>query len=393
MDRKEIEQLIIQGETSRLEFKSSDNHKDEINQAVCSFANDLPNSGVPGYVLIGVNNKGKPTGFRISDQLLNKLSSMRSDGNILPAPIIGVEKNPIFGTDIAVIEVFPSDSPPVRYKGVVHVSVGPTRRIATAEEERRLTERRRAGNLSFDLQPVPTATVGDLDIEIFNTNYLTFAIAPEVLDENKRTLTEQLVSLRFLKFDNATPTNAGLLVIGKDPRAWLPGAYIQFVSYEGTDLTGPIKDNKEISGNLIAQLARIRDVIPNLIKVAQTSPDEIVHIDHPDYPVAALSELIYNAVLHRNYEGTGTPIRIYQYNDRIEITSPGGLYGIVNADNYDRTTDYRNPVLAEAMKVLGYVQRFGVGIQKAKKTLKENGNPPPEFTFEPTHVSVTIRSV
>ena len=96
--------------------------------------------------------------------------------------------------------------------------------------------------------------------------------------------------------------------------------------------------------------------------------------------------------MHRNYESTTAPVRIYWYSDRIEIHNPGGPFGQVTKANFGQPgiTDYRNPYLAEAMKVLGYVQRFGVGIQIARRELEKNGNPPPEFKIEDTNIMVNI---
>jgi ATP-dependent DNA helicase RecG len=74
------------------------------------------------------------------------------------------------------------------------------------------------------------------------------------------------------------------------------------------------------------------------------------------YPIAALQQLTHNAILHRTYEGTNTPALVYWFDDRIEITSPGGPYGEVTVDNFGDpgVTDYWNPNLAEAMRALGY---------------------------------------
>ena len=96
--------------------------------------------------------------------------------------------------------------------------------------------------------------------------------------------------------------------------------------------------------------------------------------------------------MHRTYENTNAPIRLTWFSDRIEIVNPGGPFGIVTVANFGQpgVTDYRNPHLAEAMKVLGYVQRFGVGIATARRLLAENGNPPPVFDPRDTHVLVTI---
>lgn len=100
-----------------------------------------------------------------------------------------------------------------------------------------------------------------------------------------------------------------------------------------------------------------------------------------DYPHWATRELLMNAICHRTYESNG-PIQFYQYNDRIELMNPGGLYGKVNAQNFPFVNDYRNPVIAEAMKVLGFVNRFSRGIIRVKEELKENGNGEPEFSLD-----------
>ncbi len=81
------------------------------------------------------------------------------------------------------------------------------------------------------------------------------------------------------------------------------------------------------------------------------------------------------------------------FSDRIEMLSPGGPFGQVTRDNFGKpgVTDYRNPHLAEAMKNLGYVQRFGMGIPLAEKEMRQNANPPLEFEVQETQVLVTLR--
>lgn len=85
-----------------------------------------------------------------------------------------------------------------------------------------------------------------------------------------------------------------------------------------------------------------------------------------------------NAICHRDYEGNG-PIQFYQYDDRIEILNPGGLYGKANATNFPWVNDYRNGVVAEAMKVLGFVNRFSRGVLRVEDELKANNNGEPDF--------------
>jgi ATP-dependent DNA helicase RecG len=295
---------------------------------------------------------------------------------------------------MAVIIVNPSDAPPVRYKGRVWIRVGPRRAIATIEEERRLSEKRRSKDLPFDIRPLSSSSLEDLDFNNFRKVYLPSCLSAEIIEQNKRSIEEQLTSVRFASLvPQLMPTVLGILVIGKDPREYLPGAYIQFLHIEGTQLTNPIKDQKEIDGPLPDLLRILDETLQTHISVASDITSQPTEIHQPDYPIVALQQIARNAVLHRNYEGTNAPTRIYWFSNRIEIHSPGGPFGQVNRDNFGNpgVTDYRNPHLAEAMKNLGYVQRFGIGIQLARKELEKNGNPTPEFSIEDTYILAILR--
>lgn len=386
----ELLTLMRDKESDRVERKASLSDSDKIRQAICAFTNDLPNHGLPGVIFIGIKDDGSNANLTVTDDLLLNLAHMRSDGQIQPFPTLSVQKKTLDGCEVVVVEVQPSYNPPVRYNGRVWIRVGPRRALATPEEERRLTEKRRAGDLSFDQQAISGATVADLDTDLFQRLYLPNAVAPEVLAENHRPLEQQLASLRFLT-KNGIPNVAAVLLFAKDPLRWLPGAYVQFLRLDGPELTDPIRHQKDISGPLPDLLRQLDDVL-----MANTSVSSNVRLSieqkRPDYPLVALQQFSRNAVMHRVYEGTNAPARIYWFSDRIEIFSPGGLYGQVNESNFGKgATDYRNPLIAEAMKTLGFVQRFGMGIPLARKELEKNGNPPPEFHFEPTDVLVTIR--
>ena len=115
----ELECLIHGAEDTRVEFTEAltDTSAERIREEICAFANDLPGSGEPGIAVVGLKDDGVPAGTPITDQMLLKLTDMRSDGNIVPPPVLLVEKRLHQGHEIAVITVHPSDSPPVRCKG------------------------------------------------------------------------------------------------------------------------------------------------------------------------------------------------------------------------------------------------------------------------------------
>lgn len=386
-------QALRGGESDRVERKPSLSQSKEIRQAICAFANDLPDSQKPGYVIVGQEDDGSASRLTIDDEVLRKLSDIRGEGWIQPFPVIRVMKQKVEGGDLAVIVVEPATAPPVRYRGTVWVRIGAATHRAGPEEERRLNEKRRARDVGFELWPVPTATLDDLRSDAIET-YLQSAIAPEVLEQNERSREQQLTSLRLLTVgDEPQPTAHGLLVAGKDPRAFLPGAYVQFLRIAGTELGDPIASQKALDGALVDLLTQMDLIFDANIQVATDITSGPREIRHPDYPLEALQQLARNAVLHRTYEVTNAPVRITWYKDRVEIQNPGGPYGQVNRFNFGEpgVADYRNPYLAGAMKYLGFVQRFGVGIATARRELALNGNPPPEFNIQPEYISVVVR--
>lgn len=393
-DLDQLDRLRWDVESDRVERKSSLADGEKIRQAICAFANDLPDHRAPGVLFVGLQDDGRCAGTRIDDDVLKNLSSMRDDGNIHPFPSMVVERVTFEdGCTVAVAQIEPSERPPVRFDGRTWIRVGPRRAVATEEEERRLAEKRRAGALPFDHWPVHGAALGDLDLDLFRRSYLPSAVAREVLEENHRDLEWQLASLRLVTPSTFVPTVLGILTLGKDPRAWFPGAYVQFVRFEGTTLTDPVRTQQEVSGPLPDLLARLDLVLSANVSVATDITSQATEVQRPDYPIAALQQLLRNAVMHRTYEATHSPIHFYWFRDRIEIQSPGGPFGLVRPETFGLpgATDYRNPGVAEAMKVLGYVQRFGVGIQIARRELDRNGNPALQFTVEPTYVLATVR--
>jgi ATP-dependent DNA helicase RecG len=393
MTDADLETLLLDLESDRVERKESMGDTSRIRQAICAFANDMPNHNQPGVLFVGVNDAGGCANLQITDRLLLNLAGMRDDGNILPIPAITVEKRVIHGCELACIVVQPSKFPPVRYNGRIWIRIGPRRATASDDEERQLNEKRRARDLPFDLRPMASATIDDLDLRLFEGTYLSAAVATEVVAQNNRTIEQKLTSLRFATVNELhTPTVVGLLSVGKSPADYIPGAYVQFLRIDGRSLSDPIADQNECHGPLPDLLGRLDDILRANIHIATDIKSEATEQRSPDYPLPALQQYLRNAVMHRNYETSNAPIRLTWFSDRIEIQNPGGPFGQVTRQNFGQpgVTDYRNPNVAEAMKTLGFVQRFGVGLQIAQKALQDNGNPAPEFDVQDNHILTTV---
>lgn len=360
--------------------RTTSTRESKLGPAVCALSNDFPNHKQPGYILLGVDDNGKIAGMQWHDDDLQAIGNIKSNGNVLPQPSMVV--SPVFKFpegEVVVIQVTPSSYPPVRYDGRCWIRIGPRRDKATIEEEKILIERRASHAKTYDMVPALGARIEDLQIEYFKTTYLPAAIDKETLEENGRSLAQQLASLRFYDAKEQCPTHAGIILFGTQPLFYLPGAYIQYVRFEGVDMSTEVLFEKKFSGPLITLLQSIDDFVKHIIirerPVKNNSfKEDIIR----NYPFWAMRELLMNAIMHRNYE-SNSPIYVYEFSNRLEIINPGGLYGDVNAQNFPNASDYRNVVLAEAMKVLGYVNRFNFGVKRAVDELVKNGNGTPQF--------------
>ena len=300
MTDQELEALLGDIESDRAERTESLTDGDKFRQAVCAFANDLPDHQSVGVLFVGVNPQGEPTDARITDQFLQNLASMRGDGNILPFPSIDVQKRRLKNHEVAVVVVHPSDAPPVRFKGIAWIRSGPRRGIANPDDERRLNEKRRFRDVPGDIRPIGTAGLEIIDELLFRRTYLPSAIAAEVLEQNQRSLEHQLLASKFAHpGPPVCPTVLGVLAVGKAPTDWIPGAYVQFLRINGTALGDPVKNQREVRGALPDLLKELEDIIRDNIQTPSDFTSGPIEVHTPDYPVVALQQIIRNAIIHR----------------------------------------------------------------------------------------------
>jgi len=379
--KEHLQKILSDTESYHIEKTVATDNMDKFSQAICAFSNDVADSKKKGYLLIGVRDNGELAGLQVDDKLLLQISNIRTDGNILPQPVMTVEKFSFAQGDVLVVEVTPSQVPPVRYRGRIWVRVGPRKSIATEAEEKLLTERRLSNIRTFDAMPCLGTTLENLDITLFKKEYLSKAVAEDILQEDKRTIEEQMASLGLYDLRYQCPTNAAIVLFGNNPERFLHGAYIQYVRFKGLDRAGDIINEHKFSGNLCKVLPRIDVFVETSIAQKRPIPISVLREKTVSkYPYWATRELLMNAIMHRDYE-SNAPVAFYEYDDRIEIQNAGGLYGKVSANNFPNVSDYRNPFIAEAMKVLGYVNRFSRGVYRVQKELEENGNRKASFDF------------
>lgn len=376
----ELKNLLTDLESETVERSRAFDKAEKMGQAISVFANDLPDRKKPGYLLLGVENDGSLSKKRINDEQLTSLGGLKTEGALLPPPAMAIEVFHLTEGDVVVIEVFPSAYPPIRYRGQAWVRVGARKALASDEDLHVLTERSQRSGIRFEECPCLAAKLDDLNIDLFRNQYLPRAIQAEAIDDDECPITEQMASLRFYDRNTDTPTNLGMLLFGKHPEMYIPSAYLQYVKFNSTDNGSEIMAEHAYKGPLLLTIAELNA----FVKVGVSSPrpvkisalQEMTFYDYPDW---SIRELLLNSVIHRDYQIGNAPIKFYEYSNRIELSNPGGLYGQANPENFPYVNDYRNPLLAEAMKIMGYVNKFNRGIAKVKKEMEANCNPQPVF--------------
>ena len=377
--KEQLKELLYSDETYRVERTITTTNVDKLQEAICAFANDLPDSKKNGYLILGAYDDGRLSGLKVNDELMKNIAALRSNGNILPVPTMSVEKFSFPEGDLLVAEVTPSLMPPHRYRGRTFIRIGPRRDIATEAEERILIEKRTAYAATFDAVPCFTAKISDIDVDYIKNDYLPKMIDQEVLSEDTRDIKEQMAAIHLYDLEHDCPTYAALILFGKNPRYYMPGAYVQFVHFAGDNTGTEILNERRFEGSLSTMLPKLESFIRDAIVTARPVPISVLREKTVyNYPYQALRELMMNACMHRDYQ-SNMSIRLYQYNDHIEIMNAGGLYGEARPENFPMVNDYRNPLVAEAMRGMKYVNMFNRGIKRVRELLNENNNPKPEF--------------
>lgn len=377
--KDEIKELLHSTETFRVERTTSTGDMDKFQEAICAFSNDLPNSRKKGYLILGAFDNGTLSGLKVTDDLLKKIAAIRSSGNILPIPVMSVDRYVFPEGELLVAEVTPSMLPPVRYRGRTFIRIGPRRDIATEAEERILAERRTSYMATFDATPCLAAKLNDIDADLFRTKYLQPLLGKDVVDTDPRSIEEQMSAVGMYDMEHQCPTYAAIVLFGNRPRRFMPGLYVQYVKFKGEDVTSEVENELQLEGNYCVMLPRLESLLE--LSVIKKKPvfvsllrEEMVN----NYPYTAIRELLLNACMHRDLQ-SNTPLRFYEFANHLEILNAGGLYGNARPENFPRVNDYRNPLIASAMKTFGYVNMFNRGVGQVQEDLKSNGNPSADF--------------
>ena len=189
---------------------------------------------------------------------------------------------------------------------------------------------------------------------------------------------------------------AAILLFGKNPQKYFPRAWVRFIRYDvvtaevGTKMN-VIKD-VTFAGRIIEQIEKAVEYIKVQMKEKTYLGHDGIFITEEEYSEFVRTEIVVNAVTHRDYSIKGTDIQIKMFDDRLEVDSPGGFAGRVRKDNIRYTHFSRNPKIAAYLKNYGYVKEFGEGVDRMCRELEAVGLPDPTFNNDNFILRTTVRS-
>lgn len=240
-------------------------------------------------------------------------------------------------------------------------------------------------------EPIGSFCPGDFDLDRINQALSAEGGQPVNGTRLAQALVDLRVAVRTPVLD-VQPSKAAAVLFATDPRKFIPRAAVQLVRREGVGPgPGPTLTRAECSGPLVhvldSALAFIED---------QTRAVEVVIRKYretlPEYPEAVLREAVLNALAHRDYGIAGTTVDITVWDDRLEVTSPGGLPAPVTVENIRREHSSRNPKLMRVLKSLGLVEEYGEGVERMYREMEARLLEPPVFTATSSSVTVTLHN-
>jgi ATP-dependent DNA helicase RecG len=383
----DLKALVRQKESDRLEFKRSTGQRTAAAKTVCALLN-----GRGGFVIFGVNDKGKITGQQVSPKTLEELANELR--KIEPPVFPNLETIPIKGDKAVIILSVPGDKGPCTFDGRPFVRRGPTTTQMPREEyERRLLERLHATR-RWENQPVPEGvTPDDLDAEEIQIT-LDNAIRLGRLEPTTRREIKSILRGLELIHDGKL-LNAAVALYGKTARLkpFYPQLEIRMARFRGRNRLTDFADNRQYWGHAFALLRRAESFLMDHVPIAgRVIPGKMVREDQPWYPPRATREAIANAICHRDYTIPGGAVAVAMYDDHLEITNPGTFHFGITPEKLTRPHESKpwNPIIANVFYRAGIIERWGAGTLNILDWCRENGNPPPTWREQAGSVYVTF---
>ncbi|RLC05272.1 MAG: histidine kinase [Deltaproteobacteria bacterium] len=365
MTQHELIEIIRNGESSKVEFKTEDVHPISLAGEIVSFANFEG-----GIILLGVDDAGQIIGCVRNDMEEFVINVCRN--TVKPSIIPVIEKIIINDRMILAVTIARADIPLMASRGMYYIRVGSTKQIPTQQELVRLFQRKNM--LEFDESPVIRASPADIDIPKVN-RYLAGMEQSPLDEDNEKALRYDLINLSILTEmdDTLHPSFGGLLVFGKNPQKYFPSCNILCGAYRGNDFLSETIREKDLGGTADEIIEDAIAFLKLTMPQEDTLEQDIRRKVSYQYPIEAIREGIVNALCHRDYTITGSSVRIFLFQDRLEIRSPGGLPNTITLENMLFRQFARNQAIASFLSGYGYMERRGKGILRMIRSCEAKG--------------------
>lgn len=366
----DIKLLVASGEGYNAEFKISVPSKvKELTEEICAFAN-----AAGGILLIGVNDANEIKGVNIDNA---KRSAIQNSLNeITPHLSCSLALIEVDGKTIGVIEVPSGPNKPYVLSGAIYVRIGPnTQKLTTAEQMRDFFQQ--AEKIYFDEVPCPlfsSATMLDNDfLPIFKNDANISSIVAD----------EQI--FRSLKLYHADKVfkNGAVLFFAKQPELLIDKAILRCIAFNGTDKRYII-DDQIFGGNLYHQYQQALQWLRGKLNIRYdiegqgSGPRKEIW----EIPQTIFKEVIINALAHRDYYDKGAVINIEVFDNRVEISNPGGLVSAIPEAEFGKRSHSRNPLIFGLFARMQLVEQVGSGIGRIQDLMKAANLPEPVFQKE-----------
>lgn len=370
LNSTEIKSIVSSGEGYNAEFKVNlPTNLKSITEEVCAFANA---SG--GVVLIGVDDKNTIKGVTIDNSKRSAIQN--SIGEISPPLQCEFYIVEVEGVNIAVIEVLSGQNKPYVLSGAIYVRQGPnSQKLTTVEEMRNFFQQ--TDRIFFD---EVSCLEANIENDISKESIKTFRFEAELVNA---TSDEQLFTNLKLVSNDGHLKNGTVLFFGKEPEVFFEKAVIRCLVFDGLDKRY-IVDDKVMTGTLYQQYQKSMIWLKSKLNVRYDIEGEGANPrnEYWEIPIIAFKEAIINSLAHRDYYDKGARTTIEVFDNRVEISNPGGLVSAVPRNEFGKRSASRNPLIFGLFERMRLVEQIGSGIARMRDVMREEGLTPPEFNID-----------
>ena len=362
MNKKELKQIVAEGEGYRIEFKEKVANLDK---EIVAFANS---SG--GRIFIGVRDDGAVVGVTKPNRLKSEIETIARHCD--PVIKITIES----AENILIVHIKEGRDRPYRCKAGFYSRIGANSQKLTRDEIVGLFISE--GRVRYD--------------ELINTKFLykthfdlkKFDRFLQLADITKLLKIPALLlnlGVAESKKGKLVFNNAGILLFAKNLQDIYYHTTVTCALFKGTEKI-EVLDRKDFNEDLVSNIDDTMNFLKKHISVRYEMTGTARRKEIPEIPFDALREAVINAVVHRDYFEKGANVMVEIFDDRIEISNPGGLVKGLKPQDVGKKSILRNPLLAGLLNRIKYIEKMGTGIKRMQKLMKEAGLRPVKFHFD-----------